>query len=283
VETGLTLLFHANVPLKFWVDAFLTSVYLINRLPLSSIGKDTPYFKLFGKHPDYSGLKIFGCQCFPYLKTPGLHKFSRKTTSCVFLGYSPLHKGYRCLDPHTHRVYISHHVVFNENDFPYSSHTNSTQSQSFDSSVTTFPNSDEWFSGNKDDTLAPNDSSIITSKPIVLDQIDHSSLDSTTPPLTSTTIDLVTSDFEETTPSPPSQSSPTIVDHPSVDNAHSLSNNQVNPILTSSRPIRDKHPPSYLSIYDCPTINKPSHSHDALLISIEEPKTLKTTLKYTNW
>jgi len=84
VETGLTLLFHANVPLKFWVDAFLTSVYLINRLPLSSIGKDTPYFKLFGKHPDYSGLRIFGCQCFPYLKTPGLHKFSRKTASCVF-------------------------------------------------------------------------------------------------------------------------------------------------------------------------------------------------------
>jgi len=78
VETGLTLLFHANVPLKFWVDAFLTFVYLINRLPLSSIGKDTPYFKLFGKH------RIFGCQCFPYLKTPGMHKFSRKTASCVF-------------------------------------------------------------------------------------------------------------------------------------------------------------------------------------------------------
>jgi hypothetical protein len=70
VETGLTLLFHANVPLKLWVDAFLIAVYLINRLPLSSIGKETPYSKLFGKNPDYSGLRIFGCQCFPYLKTP---------------------------------------------------------------------------------------------------------------------------------------------------------------------------------------------------------------------
>ena len=116
-----------------------------------------------------------------------------------------------------------------------------------------------------------------------MDQIDPSSLDSTTPPLTSTNIDLITSDFEETAPSPPSQSSPTIVDPPSVDNVHSLSNNQVNLIPTSSRPIRDKYPPSYLNIYDCPTINKPPHSHDALLISIEEPKTLKTALKYTNW
>ena len=97
---GLDLLFHANLPLKFWVDAFLTTTYLINHLPLSSIGKETPFFKLFGKNPNYSSLRIFGCQCFPYLKSQGLNKFSRKTISCVFLGYSPLHKGYRYLDPH---------------------------------------------------------------------------------------------------------------------------------------------------------------------------------------
>jgi len=106
-----------------------------------------------------------------------------------FLGYSPLHKGYRCLDTNTHRVYISRHVVFNENDFPYLSRTNSIKSQSYDSSITTFPNSDEWFSGNTNDTLAPKDSSIITSKPLILDEIDPSSLNSTPPPLTPTNQD----------------------------------------------------------------------------------------------
>lgn len=35
VETGLTLLFHANVPKALWVESFLTAVYLINRLPSS--------------------------------------------------------------------------------------------------------------------------------------------------------------------------------------------------------------------------------------------------------
>ncbi|CAJ2640052.1 unnamed protein product [Trifolium pratense] len=281
VETGLTLLFHANIPLKFWVDAFLTSVYLINRLPLSSIGKDTPYFKLFGKHPDYSGLRIFGCQCFPYLKTPGLHKFSRKTASCVFLGYSPLHKGYRCLDSHTHRVYISRHVVFNENYFPYLHHTNSTHSQSYDSSITTFPNSDEWFSGKIDDTLAPKESSNITSKPLVLDLTDPSSPNSTQPPLIVNNIDPITSNIEASTysPSPPS----TTVNQPSVDIEPHISNNHVNPIPTTSRPTRDKHPPSYLKDFHCPTISKTPHSHDALIISTEEPKTFKTALKYTNW
>lgn len=118
VETGLTLIFHANLPLKFWVDAFLTTSYLINRLPLSSIGKDTPYFKLFGKDADYSGLRIFGPQCFQYLKTSSMHKFFKKTIPYVFLGYSPLHKGYRCLNPQSQHVYISRHVVFNETNFP---------------------------------------------------------------------------------------------------------------------------------------------------------------------
>jgi hypothetical protein len=33
VETGLTMLFHAQLPKNLWVDAFMTAVYLINRLP----------------------------------------------------------------------------------------------------------------------------------------------------------------------------------------------------------------------------------------------------------
>jgi histone deacetylase 1/2 len=43
VEFGLSLLAHASMPLKFWDEAFLTAVYLINRLPSRIINKDTPF------------------------------------------------------------------------------------------------------------------------------------------------------------------------------------------------------------------------------------------------
>jgi hypothetical protein len=38
----------------------------------------------------------------------------------VFLGYSSLHKGYKCLHVPTNRVYISRDVVFDEGVFPFS-------------------------------------------------------------------------------------------------------------------------------------------------------------------
>ena len=37
----------------------------------------------------------------------------------VFIGYSPQHKGVKCLDVSTGRVYISRDVVFDETVFPF--------------------------------------------------------------------------------------------------------------------------------------------------------------------
>jgi hypothetical protein len=118
-ETGLTLMFHAHVPVSLWVEAFSTAVFLINRLPSPSLDGKTPYEILFGKALDYSMLRTFGCLCFSYLKDYSPHKLSPKSASCVFLGYSTLHKGFRCPDRKTHRVYVSRHVQFYEHHFPY--------------------------------------------------------------------------------------------------------------------------------------------------------------------
>uniref|UniRef100_A0A2N9EVL6 Integrase catalytic domain-containing protein n=1 Tax=Fagus sylvatica TaxID=28930 RepID=A0A2N9EVL6_FAGSY len=118
VDTGLALLAHSGLSTKYWVDAFLTAIYLINRLPTPTISNQTPYYKLFHHDPDYNILRTFGCACFPLMRPYNPHKLAFRSKKCIFLGYSSNHRGYRCLDFSTNRVYISRDVVFNEQDFP---------------------------------------------------------------------------------------------------------------------------------------------------------------------
>jgi histone deacetylase 1/2 len=121
VEVGLTLLAHASMPLKFWDEAFITAVFFINRLPSKVISQETPFFRLYGKHPDYNFLKTFGCACWPNMRPYNDRKLAFRSKRCVFLGYSHQHKGYKCLDPPTGRVYISRDVIFDERVFPFAS------------------------------------------------------------------------------------------------------------------------------------------------------------------
>jgi hypothetical protein len=42
VETSLTLLAHARMPLKFWDEAYLTTTYLVNCLPTCVLDNLSP-------------------------------------------------------------------------------------------------------------------------------------------------------------------------------------------------------------------------------------------------
>jgi hypothetical protein len=123
LETDLTLLAHSHLSNVYWVDAFLTTTHLINRLPTPILDNFFPYLKLYHKEPDYQSLKVFGCKCFPLLRPFGLHKLQYRSKPCIFLGYS--YAGYKCLDPITNKVYLSRHVVFYEQNFPAKDHASS--------------------------------------------------------------------------------------------------------------------------------------------------------------
>ncbi|KAF2316403.1 hypothetical protein GH714_041744 [Hevea brasiliensis] len=109
VETGLAMLNFATLPLDYWDFAFETAAYVINRIVTPLIHK-SPYEKLFGALPDLSSLRTFGCLCYPYLRPYNKHKLENRSSPCIFLGYSLVHKGYKCYDFLAKRLYISRHV-----------------------------------------------------------------------------------------------------------------------------------------------------------------------------
>lgn len=119
VETALTLLSRAGMSKRYWTYAVNTAVYLINRMPSPVTQMISPFQKLFNKTPNYSKLRIFGCRCFPWLKPYANHKLENRSTPCVFLGYSLSQSAYLCLQRDTGRIYVSRHVQFDENIFPF--------------------------------------------------------------------------------------------------------------------------------------------------------------------
>lgn len=119
LETTRTLLHAVNLPFHFWAEALQTSNYLINCLPTSALNSQIPFTLLHGRRPQYDHLKSFGCLCFPWLQPQSPHKLAPKSTPCIFLGYSPHHKGYRCYNTQTHKLHISRHVRFYEHLHPY--------------------------------------------------------------------------------------------------------------------------------------------------------------------
>jgi hypothetical protein len=126
VETGLALLAHSSLPLQFLDEAFITVCYLINQLPSKSLRLVTPFEHLLAKQPSYDQLRVFSSRCWPNLRPYNSTKLSFRSMPCVFLGYSSMHKGYKCHHvPIGHVylsrdvIYLSRDVIFDEDMFPF--------------------------------------------------------------------------------------------------------------------------------------------------------------------
>lgn len=117
---------QAGLPLSFWGDCVITSVYLINRLPSAVIQNLTPYEKLFKRKPTYHHIRTFGCLAFASNPIKDKDKFMSRGVPCLFLSYPNYKKGYKVLDLTINQTFVSRDVKFVENVFPYNKH-NTTQ------------------------------------------------------------------------------------------------------------------------------------------------------------
>ena len=61
MEGARPMLFQAKLPLEFRAEACSTAVYLHNRSPTTALKDETPFERLFGRRPDISHLRVFGC------------------------------------------------------------------------------------------------------------------------------------------------------------------------------------------------------------------------------
>jgi len=72
----------------FWAEAINTASYLHAPSPLRSIEGKTPFQMLFGKAPDISHLRRFGCVVYKLIpKELRTGKFTPRSVECILVGY----------------------------------------------------------------------------------------------------------------------------------------------------------------------------------------------------
>lgn len=119
MEVSRSMMFHTNVPKRFWGDAVMMACYLINRIPTRVLEDKSPFEVLNKIKPSIEHLRVFGCVCFVLIPGDLRSKLDVKSTRCIFLGYSITQKGYKCYDPITNRTYVSRDVKFLEDQGYY--------------------------------------------------------------------------------------------------------------------------------------------------------------------
>jgi len=121
LEVARSLMFTMNVPKFLWGEAIKTATYLINRMPLRVLDYKTPAECLLKSNVFVVSPKVFGCVCFVHDYRNSVGKLDPRAIKCVFMGYSPSQKGYRCWCPSERRFFVSMDVTFREYEPYYSS------------------------------------------------------------------------------------------------------------------------------------------------------------------
>lgn len=86
LNVSRSLIFQSSLLLKYWNEAVLTVVFLINRTPTSVLDSLSPYQLVYKKKPHiFYKLRLFGCLCFA-TKLNNADKFSKRVEKCVLLG-----------------------------------------------------------------------------------------------------------------------------------------------------------------------------------------------------
>ncbi|KAG8976249.1 hypothetical protein FRC05_004499 [Tulasnella sp. 425] len=117
-EAVTSMLAQAKLPRAVWGQALQLAVRITNASPMSAIKDKTPYEAFYGKKPDLSMLRTFGCRAYVHVQKEKRKEAKWHTQQCIYLEFEDGYKGFKCYNPETNLLVISRDVVFDENEFP---------------------------------------------------------------------------------------------------------------------------------------------------------------------
>ena len=113
-----TLLSQSGFTRTWWEDAATHWLHGKIRLPSSAIAPSTPFELFYGRKPDLSAMRPFGCLAYVHLQKDQRPALLPHAAQCLLIGYPTEFKGWRFWDPRAHKEVISDSAVFRESVFP---------------------------------------------------------------------------------------------------------------------------------------------------------------------
>ncbi|GMF65420.1 unnamed protein product [Phytophthora lilii] len=114
-EMARSMLHSMQIERKWWGEAIMTAVHLVNRIPNSARPGVSPLEVLTGSKPVLDYLRVFGAKGFVHIDEVKWTKLDAKAHRCLFLGYAETSKAYRVWDlDDNKRLVTSRSVVLDE-------------------------------------------------------------------------------------------------------------------------------------------------------------------------
>ncbi|GJX58831.1 retrotransposon protein, putative, ty1-copia subclass [Tanacetum coccineum] len=100
-----------TLPLSFWDYALESATRILNMVPTKKVDK-TPYELWYGKVPNLSYLKVWGCEALVKRDTPD--KLQQRSVKCIFIGYPKETMGYYFYFPPGNKIVVARYAEFLE-------------------------------------------------------------------------------------------------------------------------------------------------------------------------
>ncbi|GKG26183.1 retrotransposon protein, putative, ty1-copia subclass, partial [Tanacetum coccineum] len=91
-----------TLPLSFWDYALESATRILNMVPTKKVDK-TPYELWYGKVPNLSYLKVWGCEALV-----------KRDVKCIFIGYPKETMGYYFYFPPKNKIIVARYAGFFE-------------------------------------------------------------------------------------------------------------------------------------------------------------------------
>ena len=107
----------AEQSVRLWHYAFQAACFVMDRSPRrSNVNSITPFEAFFGRKPDLSTLRIFGCLCYAYINSTDRRSLEPLAIRGTFVGYSEQRslRGYKVIPDGKFTHIIARTVIFNE-------------------------------------------------------------------------------------------------------------------------------------------------------------------------